>query len=347
MFSNKLTSSRRLFSNKVYTSNLNNYTPNTVSTIPKFHPKDNSHGTVDMANHSRQKWSKKEIEDASEDTQIYGWGATNFMRDRAINVDRTEGIYMYDHDGKRYVDWCSGAMCSTLGHTMPASIRDAITTQMDHNSFVYGDTCSSEVRTRLCALMKELSPGDINGFFFASGGAEANESAFNIARKFTGRPKIMSRYRSYHGGTPGALAATGDPRTWGVDSTQTGYVKMMDPFPFNWSWADDEEEAAAKCLGALHDQILYEGPHKIAGIILEMITGANGWMRMNTTFMQGVRSLCDQYGIMLISDEVMQGFGRSGEMFGFQHYEGVLPDMYTFAKGVSAAYLPFAGVGVR
>jgi len=318
MFSNKLVSTRRLFSNKVYTSNLNDYTPNVVSTIPKFHPKDNSTGTVDMARHKLAKWPVEEIKEAVTDAQIYAWGPTNFAKDRSVNVDRAEGIYVYDHSGKRYVDWCSGAMCSNLGHTMPEDIKKAIFDQIESVPFVYGDTMSSDIRARLCQLMKEISPGDLNGFFFTSGGAEANESAFNIARRFTGRPKIMSRYRSYHGGTPGALAATGDPRTWGVDHTQTGFVKMMDPFPFNWSWDENcEEKAAERCLGALHDQILFEGPHKIAGIILEMITGANGWLKMNQTFMQGLRSLCDQYGIMLISDEVMQGFGRSGKMFGF------------------------------
>lgn len=185
-------------------------------------------------------------------------------------------------------------MCSNLGHTMPDSVKEAMTNQINTVPFVYGDTMSSDVRARLTQLLREVSPGDLNGFFFASGGAEANESAFAMARKFTGRPKIMSRYRSYHGATPGALAATGDPRTWVVDHTQTGFVKMMDPFPFNWSWDDEcEEKGAARCLAALHDQILFEGPHKIAGIILEPITGANGWLKMPTSFYQGVRSLCD------------------------------------------------------
>lgn len=271
-----------------------------------------------MANHARAEWSEEEIKEAVTGAQMYAWAPTNGAKERSVNVKRSEGIYVYDHNDKRYVDWCSGAMCSNLGHTMPESVKAAMTNQINTVPFVYGDTMSSDVRARLCQILREISPGDINGFFFASGGAEANEAAFNMARKFTGRPKIMSRYRSYHGATPGALAATGDPRTWSVDHTQTGFVKMMDPFPFNWSWDDNcEEKAAARCLGALHDQILFEGPHKIAGIILEPITGANGWLKMNTSFMQGVRALCDQYGIMLISDEVMQGFGRSGKMFGF------------------------------
>lgn len=192
---------------------------------------------------------------------------------------------MYDHDGKEYIDWCSGAVCINLGHTMPPQIKEAIVEQLDRSAFIYGDIASTDVRARLCQLLKELSPGDLNGFFFASGGSEANESAITMAKRFTGRSKIMSRYRSYHGGTPSGLAATGDPRTWAVDTTQTGFIKIQDPFPFNFDWADNEEEAAARCLGALHEQILYEGPHNIAAIVLEMITGANGWLKAHPIFM--------------------------------------------------------------
>jgi len=181
-----------------------------------------------------------------EGASIWSWGATDALRERTVNVDYAEGIYMFDHSGKRYVDWCSGAVCINLGHTMPDSIRTAITEQMDKSAFVYGDIASTDNRAKLCQLLKEVSPGDLNGFFFASGGSEANESAFTMARRFTGRPKIMSRARSYHGGTPGGLAATGDPRTWGVDHTQTGFVKIADPFPFHWSWGDNEEEATAR-----------------------------------------------------------------------------------------------------
>ena len=124
-------------------------------------------------------------------------------------------------------------------------------------------------------------------------------------------------------------------------------MKMVEPFPLHYTWDDDLEKASEKCLNALHDQILFEGPHSIAAIVLEAITGANGWLKTPTSFMQGVRALCDEYGILLISDEVMNGFGRTGKMFGFQHFDGVVPDMYTFAKGVTSAYLPLSGVGMR
>lgn len=158
----------------------------------------------------------------------------------------------------------------------------------------------------------------------------------------------MTRYRSYHGATNTTIAATGDPRSWVADQHTTGIVKITDPFPFNWAWDEKNEEAGAlKCLNSLHDQILLEGPHNIAAILLEFITGANGWLKPHRVWTEGVRALCDKYGIMLIADEVMNGFGRTGHMFGFQHYDGVLPDMVSFAKGVSGAYVPMSGVALR
>jgi len=141
---------------------------------------------------------------------------------------------------------------------------------------------------------------------------------------------------------------TGDPRRWFVDNMALGFVKIMDPYPLSFQWdAADQELASKRCLECLHDQILAENPESIAAIFLESICGANGWLKPTTSFMQGVRALCDKYGILLVCDEVMTGFGRTGKMFGFQHYEGVVPDMITFAKGVSSAYLPLSGVVAR
>lgn len=213
---------------------------------------------------------------------------------------------------------------------------------------MYSDTASTDARAKLCSLLAEVFPGDLNGFYLASGGAEANEAAIRMARKYTGRQKIMTRYRSYHGATETTIAATGDPRSWVSDSHTSGIVKIADPFPFNFAWDDKDEEAGAlRCLGALHDQIIQEGAHNIAAIMLEFITGANGWLKPHRVWTEGVRALCDKYGIVLIADEVMTGFGRTGTFFGFQQYEGVLPDIVTFAKGVSGAYIPMSGVALR
>ena len=316
------------------------------SKMPGFRAKDNSTGNVDMNKHKKEDWSRNEIEQAMKDNSVYSWGATDPIHALAVHVERAEGVYLYDSDGKKYIDWSAGAVCSNLGHTVPEQIQAAAAKQMEEIAFVYGDLATNNARARLCGLLAELSPGNLNGFFFASGGSEANECAIRAARRYTGRPKIMSRPRSYHGGSTSSLAMTGDPRNWFVDGTASGFVKMVEPFPLHFKWDDDVEKASEKCLNALHDQILFEGPHSIAAIVLEAITGANGWLKTPTSFMQGVRALCDEYGILLISDEVMNGFGRTGKMFGFQHYDGVMPDMYTFAKGVTSAYLPLSGVGM-
>jgi len=204
----------------------------------------------------------------------------------------------------------------------------------------------TEARAKLCSLLGDISPGDLNGFIFASGGAEANECAIRMARRYTGRYKILSRYRSYHGGTTSTLAMTGDPRTWATDTQITGFAKIPDPFPFSFSWGEDAEKASKQALLALHEQILMEGPESIAAIFMEAITGSNGWLLPHPSYMQGVRALCDEYGILMIVDEVMCGFGRTGKLFGFMNFPGVVPDMFTFAKGVTGAFMPLSGVGM-
>lgn len=325
------------------------WSPNQQNTFPTFNPIDNTDQSknINLDKHNKEKWSDDEIATAIKDHSVFSWGASDPLRESCIHVDRAEGVYFYDSSGKKYMDWSAGAVCTNLGHTVPTKITEAVTKQMEEAAFVYGDLATHNPRARLCSLLAEVSPGDLNGFFFASGGSEANEAAIRIARRMTGRPKIMSRYRSYHGGSSSSLAMTGDPRTQAVDSSMTGFVKIHDPFPFNFEWDSDPELASQKCLAALHDQICYEGPNTIAAIFLEAITGANGWLRAPTSFFQGVRALCDQYGILMVSDEVMNGFGRTGTMFGFQQFEGVIPDMFTFAKGCTSAYLPLSGIGMR
>jgi len=287
--------------------------PNQKKTFPTFNAVDNTDQSksINMERHNQEKWSDSDYDKAIKDNSVFSWGASDPLRDLAVHIDHAEGIYMYDSSGKKYIDWSAGAVCTNLGHTVPEKITEAVTKQMNEAAFVYGDLATHNPRAKLCSLLADVAPGDLNGFFFASGGSEANEAAIRIARRMTGRPKIMSRYRSYHGGSTSALAMTGDPRTWAVDSTASGFIKMQDPFPFNFEWDSDPEIASKKCLDALHDQILYEGPSSIAAIFLEAITGANGWLRTPDSFMQGVRALCDQYGILLVSDEVMNGFGRA------------------------------------
>eukprot|EP00493_Phyllostaurus_siculus_P024988 UN25331 len=210
---------------------------------------------------------------------------------------------------------------------------------------VYGGIGATEVRLRLSKLMSEVCPGDINSFVFPCGGGEANEAAIRMARRFTGRHKIFNQYRSYHGGTTSTLTATGDFRRWFAEAGSSGFVKMFNSQPFGFAWGYDDATKASLMLSMLDEQIRMEGPETIAAIMLESIVGAGGVLVPPKGYMEGVRALCDKYGILLILDEVMVGFGRTGKFWGFQHFDGVIPDIMTSAKGLSAAY--FADIGRR
>merc|ERR550514_405588 len=193
--------------------------------------------------------------------------------------------------------------------------------------------------------MAEILPGDINGFLFPTGGAEANEAAVRIARRYTGRHKIVNLYRSYHGGTTTTAAATGDFRRWFAEQGATGFIKAFNPTPFHFSFGETAEEASLRSLAYLEEMIEMEGPQSIAAIMTESVIGSGGSLLFPPGYMQGVRALCDKYGILFIADEVMMGFGRTGKFWGFQHHEGVVPDIVTSAKGLSGSYLPLSLVG--
>lgn len=183
---------------------------------------------------------------------------------------------------------------------------------------------SSSIRSRLQKLLADICPGDLNTFMFPSSGAEANEGALRLARRFTGRNKIMTRHRSYHGGTTAALTATGDFRKWAGEGLASGdFVKFWDPYPYSFSLGETEEEVCAASLAALAEAVAYEGPHNVAAIMIESITGTNGVLPPPAGYLEGLRALCDQHGILLICDEVMAGFGRSGKLFGFSHAQSV------------------------
>merc|ERR1719313_1766692 len=234
-----------------------------------------------------------------------------------------------------------------LGHTMPPEVLKAVNEQMKTLPYIYSGMGVCPARSRLSKLMAELSPGDITGFLFPCGGAEANEAAIRMARRFTGRQKILTQYRSYHGGAAASLGATGDFRRSFTELGVTGFVKIFNPQPLGFTWGNTDEEATKLCLQALEEQILLEGPASIAAIMLESIVGAGGVLVPPDGYMQGVRALCDKYDIVLILDEVMAGFGRTGKIWAFEHFEGVQPDIVTSAKGLTGAYLPLSVVGVR
>ena len=305
-------------------------------------PYDTTTGTVSTS-HWDGEWSSEQIHEASQDHCMFTWGPSDPARAGAPVIKYGEGVYVYDEHGKQYMDWTSQAVCTNLGYTVPEHIRKAVADQMEKLPFVYSGLAMTEPRARLSKLLAELLPGDLNGFIFPSSGGEANEGAIRMARRFTGRQKIFTRYRSYHGGTSSTLTATGDFRRWFAEAGQAGFVKMSDPNPFGYSWGTTEEEASERALASLHEQVLMEGPHTIAAVLLEHIPGAAGVLLPPKGYIEGVQAICKEYDILLIADEVMTGFGRTGKMFGFQHYD-VSPDIVTFAKGISAAWLPISGI---
>jgi taurine---2-oxoglutarate transaminase len=229
------------------------------------------------------------------------------------NITHGHGVYLYDDQGRQYLDWTSQAVCANLGHSVPESITQAVTHQLRQLAYVYGGMGLPEIRVRMNQLMGELLPGTLCAAVFPCSGAEANEAGMVMARRYTRRPKIISFYRSYHGATAGAGAATGDARRWYAGDQHPGFVKAFSPFPlfFNHSGGDCDAACVASALNMLEEQILNEGPDLVASIVMESIVGAGGVLVMPQGYMQGVRAICDKYGILLHLDEVMVGFGRT------------------------------------
>jgi taurine---2-oxoglutarate transaminase len=226
-----------------------------------------------------------------------------------------QGVYVYDDHGHQYLDWTSQAVCANLGHTVPQAVLDATMHQLRTLPYTYGGVGVTEARIRLNQLINELLPGDLHAAVFPSSGAEANEAAIMAARRYTGRPKILSWYRSYHGATAGAAAATGDYRRWYHNHNGNNggglFVKAFNPFPLFFTHAGDSEaERVQSALGMLEEQILNEGPDSIASIVIEPIVGAGGCLIMPPGYMQGLRAICDKYGILLHVDEVRIHAGK-------------------------------------
>ena len=269
---------------------------------------------------------------------IYEWSAQSKVD--PIPVARAEGVYFWTPEGRRYLDFNSQLMCTNIGHSHPKVVRaiqEQAATLAYANPFM-----ATEPRARLGAKLAEITPGDIDTFFFTSGGAEANENAIRIARVVTGRHKILVRYRSYHGGTAGAIALTGDPRRWASEPGLPGIVRAPD---FH-KWGRRDPEPVDVSLRELEDVIRYEGGANIAAFIIEPVVGTNGILIPPDGYMQGVREICDRHGILLIADEVMSGFGRTGRWFAVDHW-GVVPDLMTIAKGLTSAYVQLGAVGLR
>jgi taurine--2-oxoglutarate transaminase len=269
---------------------------------------------------------------------IYEWSAQSKVD--PIPVARAEGVHFWTPEGKRYLDFNSQLMCSNVGHSHPRVVR-AIQEQAQVLAYA-NPFMATEPRARLGAKLATLAPGDMDVFFFTNGGAEANENAIRIARVVTGRHKVLVRYRSYHGATAGAIALTGDPRRWASEPGIPGIVRAPD---FH-KWGRREPEPVEAAIGELEDVVRYEGGANIAAFVVEPVVGTNGILIPPDGYMQGVRELCDRHGILLIADEVMSGFGRTGRWFAVDHWN-VVPDLMPMAKGLTSAYVQLGAVGMR
>jgi len=269
---------------------------------------------------------------------IFEWSAQSKVD--PIPVASARGVYFWTPEGQRFIDFNSQLMCTNLGHSHPkvvAAVQEQVARLAYANPFL-----ATEARARLGAKLAEITPGDIDTFFFTNGGAEANENAIRIARVVTGRHKILARYRSYHGGTAGAIALTGDPRRWAAEPGVPGIVRAPD---FH-KWGRPGPEPLDVCLRELDDVIRFEGGHTIAAFVMEPVVGTNGILIPPDGYMQAVRDLCTRHGILLVADEVMSGFGRTGRWFAVDHWD-VVPDLMTMAKGLTSAMVPLGAVGMR
>ena len=280
----------------------------------------------------------EEIVRLSRKHTFFSWSAQGAVD--PIAIDHAQGVYLYTPDGTRILDFNSQLMSVNIGHG-DRRVIDAITTQALKLQYVQ-PAFATEPRARLGEKLAEILPGDMDKVFFTLGGAEAIENAIKMARHVTGRTKILARYRSYHGATLGAMTLTGDPRRWANEPGIVGVVR----YPDTHRWGEKEPRPAAEALQGLEDVIRYEGAHTIAAIFLETIVGTNGILIPPDGYIAGVREICNRHDILMVADEVMAGFGRTGRWFAVDHWDTV-PDLMTMAKGLTSSYLPLGAVAMR
>jgi taurine---2-oxoglutarate transaminase len=284
----------------------------------------------------------RQVVDDAKRYVLHSWSVQDALD--PIPVAGGEGRYFWDFDGNRYLDFASQLVNVSIGHQHPKVVA-AIKEQAEKLCTI-GPPMATEPRSKLARLLAEITPGDLEMSFFTNGGAEANENAIKLARWYTGRHKIIARYRSYHGATGGAITLTGDPRRWPAEPGLPGVVRMLDPYTYRCPAG--HPDPCPVCTGAPHlEEILqYEGPHTVAAVILETVTGTNGIIVPPDGYLQSIREVCDRYGILLIADEVMAGFGRTGKWFGVENWD-VVPDILSVAKGINSGYIPLGAMVVR
>lgn len=277
----------------------------------------------------------KQIVQDNLDYTLFSWSSQKGLNPIAVKYG--EGVYLYDYDGKRYIDFSSGLMNVNIGHG-DQRVTEAVVRQMQEVSYVT-PSCVTEIRGALGKKLAHICPGDLNKAFFTLCGASSIENAVKLARLYTGRHKILSRYQSYHGSSNGAMTASGDPRKLPVDSQQAPNFVHFD-LPYLYRWEYGEENLLKESVASLKRVIAYEGANNIAAILLEGESGSSGCLKYPAGYLKQVREICDDHGILLIMDEVMSGFGRTGKWFGFENHD-IVPDMIAMAKGLTSGYLPF------
>jgi taurine---2-oxoglutarate transaminase len=282
--------------------------------------------------------TSEEIVALSREHTFFSWSIQGQLD--PIAIDRAEGVYLYTPEGKRILDFNSQLMSVNIGHG-DRRVIDAITEQAMKLQYVQ-PAFATEIRARLGEKLSEILPGDLDKVFFTLGGAEAIENAIKMARHFTGRTKVLARYRSYHGATFGAMTLTGDPRRWPNEPGLVGVIR----YPDTHRWGEKDPRPVEESLQGLEDVIRYEGAHTIAAIFAETVVGTNGILIPPDGYLQGVREICDRHGILMVADEVMAGFGRTGQWFGVDNW-GVVPDLMTMAKGLTSSYLPLGAVAMN
>ncbi|HZY07062.1 MAG TPA: aminotransferase class III-fold pyridoxal phosphate-dependent enzyme [Ilumatobacteraceae bacterium] len=279
---------------------------------------------------------------------FHSWSAQGTLN--PLVVSGAEGSYFWTQDGTRYLDFSSQLVNVNIGHQHPRLVA-AIKEQADQLCTVapfHANDARSEAARLICEVAAEkITDSQLDMVFFTNGGAEATENAVRMARLHTGRGKVLTHYRSYHGGTNGAIMLTGDPRRWPSEPGMPGVVKFWGPYPYRSAFhSSNEAEECERALAHLDDVLMVEGSHTVAAILVETVVGTNGILVPPDGFIQGIRALCDKYGILMIGDEVMAGFGRTGKWFSIEHWN-VVPDIMTMAKGLTSAYVQLGAVGMR
>ena len=286
-------------------------------------------------------WTSERLKQIDKEYVIHSWSVQGALD--PIPVAGGSGSWFWDYDGRRYLDFQSQLVNLNLGHQHPRLV-EAIRAQAEQLCYI-GPGFAERSRAELAEMMAGITPGDLKMSFFTTGGAAANENAVRLARHVTGRQKIIARYRSYHGATAGAMSLTGDPRRWAAEPGMTGVVRMLDPYTYRCPAG--HPDPCPVCSGGPHlEEILrYENPETVAAVIVEPVTGTNGLLYPPDGYLRSLREVCDRYGILLIFDEVMAGFGRTGEWFACDHWD-VVPDILTTAKGLNSGYVPLGAMTV-